>query len=76
MKPKIFIRFLSVVFFLSAAYFTACKDDKSNVKVKDISLNKTSLSLIVGDTETLIATITPENAVYKNTLNPQIEIQK
>ena len=35
------------------------------VKVKTITLNKKTLSMYVGDTETLIATITPENATDK-----------
>ncbi len=35
------------------------------VPVQAISLNKTTLDMIVGDSETLIATITPENATDK-----------
>ncbi len=35
------------------------------VAVESVSLNKTELSLIVGGDETLIATVTPENAVDK-----------
>jgi hypothetical protein len=38
----------------------------ANVPVTGVSLNKTSLSLFVGDTETLIATVAPSNATNKN----------
>lgn len=38
----------------------------STIKVKSISLNRSSLSLDVGDTYTLKATINPSNATNKN----------
>ncbi|SHH49372.1 Ig-like domain-containing protein [Clostridium intestinale] len=40
--------------------------DASTVAVSEISLNKTSLSLNVGQTEDLIATVKPDNAENKN----------
>ena len=36
------------------------------ISVESVSLNKTSLSLTVGDTQTLTATVTPSNATYKS----------
>jgi uncharacterized protein YjdB len=36
------------------------------VSVTDVSLNKTSMSMMVGDTQTLTATITPSNATDKS----------
>ena len=38
----------------------------ATVSVSGVTLNKTALSLTVGDTETLTATITPDNATNKN----------
>ena len=37
----------------------------SHIPVTGISLNKTSISLVVGDTETLFASVTPDNATDK-----------
>jgi formylglycine-generating enzyme required for sulfatase activity len=47
---------------------TACENPlgSDDVAVTGVSLNKTTLSVGVGGTETLIATITPENATNKN----------
>lgn len=42
--------------------FLSCKE-KEPVMVQSVSLNKTSLSMIVGDSETLIATVSPADAV-------------
>jgi len=36
------------------------------IRVADISLNETEKTLLVGDSETLVATITPENATNQN----------
>jgi len=52
---------------LALMHFTACKQPGSNggkepVPVTGVSLNKTTLSLAVGETETLTATITPDDA--------------
>ena len=46
--------------------FTNAKKTGTYVAVTDISLNKTVLKLSVGDTETLVAKITPENATNKS----------
>jgi len=57
--------------------FTAnCKVKVDDVSVTGISLNKTTLSLSIGGTETLIATVLPESATNKTviwtTSNPLI----
>lgn len=44
----------------------ALKDGSSSVPVTGITLNKSSLSLKVGDNETLTATISPSNATNQN----------
>ena len=49
----------------SYPYQPAFNNDGS-VKVNSISLNKTTISLLKGDTETLVATVLPENATYKD----------
>lgn len=43
---------------------TACDEDKV-VPVTDITINKTELTLTLGETETLKATVTPKNATNK-----------
>lgn len=43
-----------------------CKVTVKNVKVKKVSLSKKSLSISVGQTETLTPSITPTNATNKN----------
>lgn len=40
--------------------------NNSSVSVESVSLNKTSIELIVGETETLVPTILPEDATYKS----------
>jgi len=42
--------------------FSSCKEKVTDVKVNKITLNKEELTLEVGDTEALIATIEPKNA--------------
>ena len=50
--------------------FTTCDDDTGDggttVSVTGVSLNKSSLSLAVGGSETLTATVAPDNATNKN----------
>lgn len=43
-----------------------CGDSSSLIPVSGVSLNKTSMSLIVGGTETLTATVSPSNATNKS----------
>ncbi|MCL2042402.1 MAG: Ig domain-containing protein [Bacteroidales bacterium] len=57
--------------FALSAVFTACKKDKDDkgsddvILVTGVTLNKETLTLGVGDTDTLIATIQPDNATIK-----------
>lgn len=50
--------------------------DSDNIPITSISLNKSSLSLYIGDTQTLVATIAPNNATDKSLVwsssNPSI----
>ena len=70
---KMFLNFwLILAVGLTTAVFNACDDDSepgnnnpTTIAVTGISLNKTSLSLAVGGSETLIATVTPANAINK-----------
>ena len=60
------------LFFVIAAtvgiVLTGCKEEEKDliVQVSSVSLNKNTLTLTVGNTETLFATIVPENANNKN----------
>ena len=42
--------------------FSACSENEPSVPVTDITLNESTLTLVIGETETLIATVTPDNA--------------
>jgi len=53
--------FLSLIAVLAIG-FVSCKKD---VRVTDVQLNKSTLELAVGSTETLIATVLPDNATNK-----------
>jgi formylglycine-generating enzyme required for sulfatase activity len=57
----------SGIFILICFVFTACPPETGDVfvAVKGVSMNKTTLTLIVGETETLIAMVNPENANFK-----------
>ena len=46
--------------------FATCFVTVSGISVTGVSLNKTSMSMTVGDTQTLTATITPTNATDKS----------
>ena len=59
MKAKFLILFLS-----AAALLAACDKDNAPVAVSEVTLNRTTLELTVGDTEHLTATVLPENAGY------------
>ena len=43
-----------------------CEEKEKPVEVSDVSLNKSELTLLVGESETLIATIAPSDATYKD----------
>ena len=61
MKHKFFF-FLFTIFTICIILFSACKKER----ITEVTLNKTELMLEIGETETLIATIHPENATNKN----------
>ena len=66
MKNKFFALF---TFLLSISLITtySCKKEKvKSVSVTEVGLNKTSTTLIEGETETLVATVMPENATDKS----------
>ena len=57
-------RFFLVIAIIVGIVLASCKEKDENItiQVTGVSLNKSALTLIVGDSETLIATVTPENA--------------
>lgn len=60
---KITIILLVIIFTLCCAFgFVACDNDSD---VSGVSLNKTTLTLNVGDEDTLVATVEPDNASNK-----------
>ena len=59
---------LTAIMLIIAGVFTACsciEIEKSLVPVTNITLNKSSLVLAVGETEMLVAIVAPENATNK-----------
>jgi hypothetical protein len=50
---------------IAAACFTGCTENDEDLSVKGITLSKTALNLKPGSTETLTATIFPDNAANK-----------
>ncbi|MDR1860692.1 MAG: Ig-like domain-containing protein, partial [Bacteroidales bacterium] len=46
-------------------HYTGKKDEPSTVAVTSVSLNKTTLSLVAGSSETLVATVSPSDATNK-----------
>ena len=56
--PLLFICILSLMF--------SCEEDEPVIKVKSVTLSKTSLVLYVGSSEILTTTITPSDATIKN----------
>ncbi|MDR0541908.1 MAG: Ig-like domain-containing protein [Dysgonamonadaceae bacterium] len=63
MKSK-FLLSLPVIALLSV--FTACEEKGNNVDIQGISLSKTSVTLKPEQTETIVATLFPDNATNKN----------
>ena len=59
----------SILMLLSAAAFVACNNGNGGgnepVAVTDVTLNKSSVEMGVGDTETLIASVLPPNATIR-----------
>ncbi len=69
MKKKPFFRFsLLITLGLASVGFSSCKGDEpvdQAIAVQSISLNKSTMALAIGSTETLQATINPDNASNK-----------
>ena len=66
MKNKFFALF-TILLSISLITTYSCKKEKVKcVSVTEVGLNKTSTTLIEGETETLVATVMPENATDKS----------
>lgn len=66
MKNKFFALF-TILLSISLITTYSCKKEKDkSVSVTEVGLNKTSTTLIEGETETLVATVMPENATDKS----------
>ncbi len=66
MKNKFFDLF-TILLSISLITTYSCKKEKvKSVSVTEVGLNKTSTTLIEGETETLVATVMPENATDKS----------
>ncbi len=58
--------FISLIF---TTIFVGCKDDEEIVKkVTNVTLNKTTLTLMAGESQTLIATVQPQEATNKTVI--------
>ncbi|MDR1197640.1 MAG: Ig-like domain-containing protein [Prevotellaceae bacterium] len=60
------IQFFAAAITLLIMTVSCSKDDPVHVAVTGIALNKTMLTLAAGDKETLVATVTPQDATNKN----------
>ena len=66
MKNKFFALF-TILLSISLITTYSCKKEKvKSVSVTEVGLNKTSTTLVEGETETLVATVMPENATDKS----------
>jgi hypothetical protein len=54
-----------VLFALAALTLAGCKEDDPTVKVESVSINKETLTLMIGDKQTLTANVLPANAENK-----------
>ena len=74
MKKKILISAILCIVMALSGVFVACGG--GNVATTGVSLNKTSISMSVGESETLIATVTPSDATDKTVIwtssNPSV----
>jgi hypothetical protein len=60
-----FFRTAAIALFMAAIALAGCKKDPAPVKVSGVSLNKTTLTLAEGASETLTATVAPADAENK-----------
>ncbi len=66
MKKKLLLTVMALVCALTCAFgFVACGESGGKVAVESVTLNKTTLTLEIDGTETLTATVTPDNATDK-----------
>ena len=66
MKKKLLLPLLTLVCALCCAFgLVACGESGSGVAVESVTLDKTTLTLEIDGTETLTATVLPENATKK-----------
>jgi len=70
MNRKIYYLLIAIAAMCITLFATCKKDEKKNdvpddVKVTSVSLDKDALALVVGETETLTATVLPEEAANK-----------
>lgn len=60
-------KIFSLILLCGLVLFTSCKkNDATVIAVDQVSLNKTTIGLVIGTTETLVATISPANADVKD----------
>ncbi|MDR1347994.1 MAG: SUMF1/EgtB/PvdO family nonheme iron enzyme [Prevotellaceae bacterium] len=64
-RIKLMANMLLVTAFAAVVCTSCSKDDPAPVQVSDVTLDKTTLTLIVGESETLTATVMPDNAADK-----------
>lgn len=65
MKRKLIALFTILLSVSLIATYSCKKEKDKSVSVTEVGLNKTSTTLIEGETETLVATVMPENATDK-----------
>lgn len=60
-------RILLLVLLLVTVFFASCKKEVSyTIEVSELSLDHTTMSILMGETRTLVARVTPDNASYKD----------
>lgn len=60
-------KIFSLMLLSAAVFFSACSDDDDkDVLVEKVTLNESTLTIEIGKTETLVATVTPEDAIDKS----------
>ena len=66
MKNKFFALFTILLSITLITTYSCKKEKVKSVSVTEVGLNKTSTTLVEGETETLVATVMPENATDKS----------
>ena len=70
MLKHIFVKLYQMAIAMCCTAFlaTSCSDDEDGVRVTNVSLNESELSIVEGQTQTLTATVSPENATNKEVI--------